>query len=151
MKIKESLFPPSLFAIYFGVLLLMAGIHAGLLVFMNTAGWSNLVQTVIPMVYWGMVAAGLTLFTRKKIKNTYEEPLHKMAEATRKVSEEDFSVYGKGEDFFSGNVCTYTRHHWDGIYGRLCFCSDHTAALLYSVHTACCARISGMDISLFSL
>lgn len=93
MKIKESLFPPSLFAIYFGVLLLMAGIHSGLLVFMNSVGWGDLVQTVIPLVYWGMVAVGLTLFTRKKIKDTYEEPLHKMAEATRKVAEGDFSVY----------------------------------------------------------
>lgn len=93
MKIKESLFPPSLFAIYFGVLLLMAGIHSGLLVFMNKVGWGNLVQTIVPMVYWGMVAAGLTLFTRKQIKDTYEEPLHKMAKATRKVAEGDFSVY----------------------------------------------------------
>lgn len=93
MKIKESLFPPSLFAIYFGVLLLMAGIHSGLLVFMNKVGWGNLVQTIVPMVYWGMVAVGLTLFTRKKIKDTYEGPLHKMAEATRKVAEGDFSIY----------------------------------------------------------
>lgn len=30
MKIKENLFPPSLFAIYLGVLLLMAGLHTGL-------------------------------------------------------------------------------------------------------------------------
>ncbi len=93
MKIKENLFPPSLFAIYLGVLLLMAGLHTGLLVFMDMAGWGNLVQTVIPMVYWGMVAVGLTLFTRKKIRDTYEGPLHKMAEATKKVSEGDFSVY----------------------------------------------------------
>ena len=75
MKIKENLFPPSLFAIYLGVLLLMSGIHTG------------------PMVYWGIVAVGLTLFTRRKMKSTYEEPLHKMAEATGKVSKGDFSVY----------------------------------------------------------
>ena len=93
MKIKETLFPPSLFAIYLGVLFLMSGIHTGLLVFMGRFGLSLLVQTIVPMVYWGMVAVGLTLFTRKKMKSTYEEPLHKMAEATRKVSEGDFSVY----------------------------------------------------------
>lgn len=93
MKIKESLFPPSLFAIYLGVLLLMSGIHMGLLVFMDKVGWSELTQTIVPMVYWGIVAVGLTLFTRKKMRSTYEEPLHKMAEATRKVSEGDFSVY----------------------------------------------------------
>lgn len=93
MKIKENLFPLSLFVIYLGVLFLMSGIHAGLLVFMNRIHSSELVLTIVPMVYWGMVAVGLTLFTRQKMRSTYEEPLHKMAEATRKVSEGDFSVY----------------------------------------------------------
>lgn len=93
MKIKENLFPLSLFIIYLGVLFLMSGIHAGLLVFMNRIHSSELVLTIVPMVYWGIVAVGLTLFTRQKMRSTYEEPLHKMAEATRKVSEGDFSVY----------------------------------------------------------
>ena len=93
MKIKQNLFPPSLFAVYLGVLFLMSGIHMGLLVFMERVNWSELVQTLIPMVYWGIVAVGLTLFTRKKMRSTYEEPLHKMAEAARRVSEGDFSVY----------------------------------------------------------
>lgn len=93
MKIKENLFPLSLFAIYLVVLLLMSGIHTGLIVFMDKVRWNGLVQTAVPMLYWGIVATGLTLFTRQKMKNTYEEPLHKMAEATRKVSEGDFSVY----------------------------------------------------------
>lgn len=93
MKIKENLFPPSLFAIYLGVLLLMSGIHMGLLVLMDKIHLSELTQTIVPMVYWGIVAVGLTLFTRKKMKSTYEEPLHKMAEAARRVSEGDFSVY----------------------------------------------------------
>lgn len=93
MKIKENLFPPSLFAIYLGILFLMSGIHTGLLVFMNKAQWSELAQTIVPMVYWAIVAVGLTLFTRKKMRDTYEEPMHKMAQAARKVSEGDFSVY----------------------------------------------------------
>lgn len=53
MKIKENLFPPSLFAIYLGVLLLMSGIHTGLIVFMNRVHLNELVQVIIPMVYWG--------------------------------------------------------------------------------------------------
>ena len=93
MKVKKSLFPPSLFAIYLGVLLLMSGIHTGLIIFMATVCWPGWVETLIPIVYWGTVAVGLTLFTRQKMKNTYEDPLHKMAEATKKVSEGDFSVY----------------------------------------------------------
>jgi len=94
-KVKQSLFPVSLFGIYIGVLFLMSGIHTGLIVFMNSAGWNKAVMTVVPMCYWGMVAMGLTLFTRWKVKRTYEEPLYKMAEATRKVANGDFSVYGE--------------------------------------------------------
>ena len=93
MKIKDTLFPPILFGIYLGVLFLMSGFHTGLIVFMNKVQWGECTQTVLPMIYWGIVAVGLTLFTRRKIRNTYEEPLHRMAEATRKVSEGDFSVY----------------------------------------------------------
>lgn len=91
--IKDSLFPVSLFAIYLGVLSLMSGIHQGLVVLINAFDWNEAVQTAIPIVYWGCVAVGLTLFTRKKIKDTYEAPLHMLAEATEQVSNGDFSVY----------------------------------------------------------
>ena len=91
--IKDSLFPISLFAIYLGVLLLMSGLHVGLIVFMNKVGWNDIVQSALPVLYWSCVAAGLTLFTRKKMKDTYEEPLHKLAEATEQVANGDFSVY----------------------------------------------------------
>lgn len=91
--IKENRFPPLLFAGYLGVLLFMSGIHTGIIVFMNKMNYSSVVQTIIPMVYWGMVAGGLTLFTRKKMRDTYEKPLHEMAEAAGKVANGDFSVY----------------------------------------------------------
>lgn len=91
--IKDSLFPVSLFAIYLGVLSLMSGIHQGLVVLINAFDWNEAVQTAMPIVYWGCVAVGLTLFTRKKIKDTYEAPLHMLAEATEQVSNGDFSVY----------------------------------------------------------
>lgn len=91
--IKDSLFPVSLFAIYLGVLSLMSGIHQGLVVLINAFDWNEAVQTAIPIVYWGCAAVGLTLFTRKKIKDTYEAPLHMLAEATEQVSNGDFSVY----------------------------------------------------------
>lgn len=35
----------------------------------------------------------MTVFTRNKMKSTYEEPMHRMAEATRKVADGDFSVF----------------------------------------------------------
>lgn len=92
-NIRQSLFPISLFAIYLGVLFLMSGIHTGLIVLMNRLMWRELTQVLVPMVYWGLVAVGLTLFTRWKIKGAYEEPMHRMAEAAEKVAEGDFSVY----------------------------------------------------------
>lgn len=92
-RIRENRFPPSLFAIYLGVLLLMSGIHIGVIVFMDTVGWNKIIQSIVPIIYWGLVAAGLTLFTRNKMQSTYEEPMQKLAEATTKVANGDFSVY----------------------------------------------------------
>lgn len=92
-RIKEWQFALSLFAIYWGVLLLMSGIHTGLIVLMDDLQCNAVIQSIVPILYWGMVAVGITGYTRKRIKDTYEGPLHKMAEATRKVSEGDFSVY----------------------------------------------------------
>ena len=90
---KRSIFPPSLFFVYLGVLFLMSGIHTGLIVGMNALGWPDWVQVYIPLLYWGAVAVGLTLFTRRKIRKTYEEPMLMLAKATRQVAEGDFSVY----------------------------------------------------------
>jgi len=92
-NMKESRFPTSLFFVYLGVLLLMSGIHTGLLVGANTLGWNDYIQTIVPVIYWSAVAVGLTLFTRWQIRRVYEEPMLKLAEATKKVAEGDFSIY----------------------------------------------------------
>ena len=92
-KVRDNRFPRSLFFVYFGVLLLMSGIHTGLVVGMNALGWSDVLQVIVPLAYWSAVALGLTLFTRKQIQKTYEEPMHRLAEATEKVAGGDFSVY----------------------------------------------------------
>lgn len=91
--VKESRFPSSLFVIFFVILLLMSGIHTGLIVLVNRLECHVVVQCIIPMIYWGMVAVALTLFTRKKIRAAYEEPMHKLADATNRVANGDFSVY----------------------------------------------------------
>lgn len=92
-RVKKSRFPKVLFAIYLVVLLLMSGIHVGLIVLANEYQWSSIPQILLPLVYWILVALGLTLFTRKQIAKAYEEPMHKLADATRKVANGDFSVY----------------------------------------------------------
>lgn len=92
-NVKNSRFPISLFFVYLEVLLVMSGIHTGLIVGANSFGWSDLAQTLLPILYWSAVAVGLTIFTRREIRKTYEEPMHKLAEATQKVAEGDFSIY----------------------------------------------------------
>ena len=91
--INDSRFPPSLFAVYLGALLLMSGIHTGLLVFMDRVGWNGVIQSVVPILYWSMIAVGLTLFARREIRRTYEKPMHMLAEAAGRVADGDFSVY----------------------------------------------------------
>lgn len=83
--VRQSRFPISLFAVFWGTLLLMSGVHMGLLILANRLQWSDLVQTFIPMIYWALVAADLTLYTRWQIKRNYEEPMKEFAKATSKV------------------------------------------------------------------
>ena len=91
--VRQSRFPLSLFGIFWVTLLMMSGIHQGLLVLANERQWSSLVQTLAPMVYWAIVSAVLTLYTRWRIQRAYEKPMKELAEATAKVAQGDFSVY----------------------------------------------------------
>ncbi len=89
----ESRFPISLFVIYFGILLLMSGLHIGLITLGNKANWIQAAQILIPVVYWALVAGGLTVFTRRQIIKTYDQPMKELAKAASKVAHGDFSVY----------------------------------------------------------
>ena len=91
---RASRFPGSLFALYFATLLLMSGIHIGLVTLINeNPHWPTIVQVLIPTVYWALVAGALTLFTRHKIEKTYDQPMRELAKAADKVAKGDFSVY----------------------------------------------------------
>lgn len=92
-NIQNSLFPKSLFVVYLLTLLATAGVHVGLIVLFQEAALGSIWQTHIILLYWIAVAAGLTLFTRRKIRVIYEEPLQRLANATTQVASGDFSVY----------------------------------------------------------
>ena len=86
-------FSASLLWVYFIVLLIMSGVHEGLRVFVSSVKIPVLVQIAIPLGYWMLVAAGLTLFTRRRVKATYEEPMQNLARAAKQVADGDFSVF----------------------------------------------------------
>ena len=91
--VRQSHFPGILCVVYFVSLLLMSGVHMGLVTLINTKGWNDIVAVLIPTVYWALVAVALTLYARWQIKKTYEKPMHRLAKATAKVAQGDFSVY----------------------------------------------------------
>lgn len=89
----DKQFPVSIFFIFFGVLMLMSGIHTGIIVLSNEKQWATLLQVILPMFYWGLVAAGMTLFTRWMVYENYEKPVLELRKAVEKVANGDFSVY----------------------------------------------------------
>ena len=90
---RQSLFPVSIFFVYLIVLCLMSGVHSGIIRFMNARHWGDGSQILIPILYWTIVAVGLTIFTRWKIRKTYDEPMKRLAAATNQVAHGDFSVF----------------------------------------------------------
>lgn len=92
-KIRYSRFPMRVFGITFGALLLMSGIHVALILGLNIWNIHEGIQTAVILTYWVAVALGFTLWIRKKMEQTYEEPVRRMAEAMAQVAGGDFSVY----------------------------------------------------------
>lgn len=92
-EIRESRFPISIFFVFWGMLLLMSGIHYGLIVLGNEEQWPDFLQVLTPIMYWTLVAVVLTVFTKWEIRKHYEEPVMKLRKATEKVANGDFSVY----------------------------------------------------------
>lgn len=92
-KIRSSHFPVSMFFGILLVLLLMSGVHVGLIVGINTLEMGDVEQTLSIIVYWVLVAVFVTLWLGRQIRKVYEEPMKRMAEATSRVANGDFSVY----------------------------------------------------------
>lgn len=92
-KVRASRFPMRVFGATFGVLLLMSGVHVGLIVGINAWNVNEWVQTVIVIGYWVLVSVGFTLWIRMQMKKTYEEPVKRMADAMAQVAAGDFSIY----------------------------------------------------------
>lgn len=92
-EIKESRFPISIFFVFLGTLLLMSGVHYGIIVLGNKEQWPDFLQILIPVLYWTLVAVVLTVFTKWEINKHYEKPVLELRKAAEKVAGGDFSVY----------------------------------------------------------
>lgn len=91
--IRSSRFPLALFGIVLTGLLLTSGIHMGFVVLMSRMEWNDFIKVNIPILYWGLIAAGVTALISWLTKGTFEKPLKQIAQAARQVAGGDFSVY----------------------------------------------------------
>lgn len=92
-KVRGTHFPVSMFFIILSVLLLMSGVHVGLIIGVNTLKLSDVAQTMAIIFYWIVIAVFVTLWISLQMRKIYEIPMRQMAEATDKVANGDFSVY----------------------------------------------------------
>ena len=91
-KARESRFPVWIFLTILLTLLVAAGVNMGLVLLFDDVAMVPIVQVHIIVLYWIVVAAGLTLFVRSQMKRLFEEPLMRISEATREVAKGDFSI-----------------------------------------------------------
>ncbi|MCM1375183.1 MAG: HAMP domain-containing histidine kinase [Lachnospiraceae bacterium] len=92
-RVRISRFPVSLVAIYLVMFLVMSGMHMGIIVLMGELRLNPVLQSIIPILYWLLVSVGMTIFTRYKMRQVYEIPMQKLAEAASQVAHGDFSVF----------------------------------------------------------
>ncbi|MDD3339147.1 MAG: HAMP domain-containing sensor histidine kinase [Lachnospiraceae bacterium] len=95
--VRNSHFPAVIFLATFFVILLVGGIHTGIVTFFNENVWgmslSGVAKTTIVICYWVLIASGFTAFTTYQIRKAYEIPMKELAKATDAVAHGDFSVY----------------------------------------------------------
>lgn len=92
-KVRSTHFPVSMFFATLFILLLMSGVHVGLIIGINELEMSGVAQTVAIIFYWVTVSVFVTLWLSMQMRKAYEIPMKQMAEATGKVASGDFSVY----------------------------------------------------------
>ena len=90
---RAKYFPIAIFIITFVVMAVMFTMQNYILgSHIDYAAVSPLRAATI-IIFWIIISAGFTLFTRWQIKKNYDRPMRLLAEATKNVAGGDFSVY----------------------------------------------------------
>ena len=82
-------------AVTYAVMLLISGIHAGLIILVIVLKLPDIIKVLAPLLYWALMAAAFTLITNTQIKNNYDGPMQSLGHAAREVAGGDFSIYMK--------------------------------------------------------
>ena len=92
-SVRRTHFPLSILGMTLTVLLVIAGIHFGILSFLDYYVQSHLNKVLIVITYWICVSITFTLFIMRQMRETYEIPMQQLAKAANRVAHGDFSVY----------------------------------------------------------
>ena len=91
-KVRESRFPLSLFWIILGSLLVLAGVHIGIILLMQKFEWPAIIQAHVMVFYWLFVAGMLALYVRNTIRKVYDVPLQELSDVTKEVAKGNFDI-----------------------------------------------------------
>ena len=91
--IRSSYVSPVIWGITLCVVLLIGGLHTGLILLFYRFGVSTVVATGIVLLYWLIVALAFTICTRWQMKKAYEEPVKQIAAFASEIAKGDFSLY----------------------------------------------------------
>lgn len=80
-------------AVTWAVMLLLSGMHIGLLVLVSVLDLPGVIRVLVPVLYWAAMAAIFTFITNSQIRNSYDAPMRTLSRAARDVAAGDFSVY----------------------------------------------------------
>lgn len=91
--IRSSYVSPVIWGITLCVVLLIGGLHTGLILLFYRFGVSTVVATGIVLLYWLIVALAFTICTRWQMKKAYEDPVKRIAAFASEIAKGDFSLY----------------------------------------------------------
>ena len=77
----------------FFVLLLLSGLHSGLVILPAFLYLPGYCRVIIVLLYWALVAASFVAITNWQVKKSYDSPMRKLSAATKAVASGDFSIY----------------------------------------------------------
>lgn len=92
--VRQSYVSPLIFGVSLLVLMMLGGIHTGLIVVLFQF-WSlgSAWTSIIIIAYWVIVSLAFTIVTHWQLEKFYQEPVRKIAKSVSQVAQGDFSVY----------------------------------------------------------
>lgn len=92
-RVRSSYVSPVIWGITLCVVLLIGGMHTGMILLLNRLEVNGVLSTCIVLLYWLVIALAFTIFTRWQMKRAYEEPVRQIARFVSEIAKGDFSLY----------------------------------------------------------